>query len=585
MDRERRGGQQHEAPAGDSTPQTGAWHRSSLPRSRRACRRGASAAAGSRALDRHRRERGDRPAAVQLVDDVDRVVLAVGAGDPEEASAPSGQNPSLPSCASGRWKRRLEPTTSKSVPSTCGTPLTKTSNGRVTSGGSSTLRPALRSRFVHWAIQCQTAWVGELLVVVFACLGVLTLAAAAAAGNGGLLPPAPHSPNAQRISNAYIFVLVFTGIVFVLVEGVLIAFVIRYRRGKRARTLEGPQIHGSTKLEIALDRRAGGHPGRDRHVRLLRAARRSPTRPPRARPTRRRSSSRGASSTGCSRYPNGAVSIGRMVAPADKVVHEDVTSPDNDVNHSWWVPRARRQDRRDPGPRRTTTWFKAPAGSYVARCAELCGIQHARMTAVVEVVPRGRVRRGSSPSGRATTASRSARRSSRACASTATGSTRAFIGPALGRQPAAHRPRGGSRRSFARASATMPAVGSDWTDAQIDALVAYTKTLQQGPVAARAETENVIVPYRADWRRGTAHVVADDGRPQADRDPLHLDRARLLRHRRRARAADAHAARDAERGLPDARRLQRGAHDPRHDDDLPRHRPDPRGLRRTSSCR
>ena len=33
-------------------------------------------------------------------------------------------------------------------------------------------------------------------------------------------------------------------------------------------------------------------------------------------------------------------------------------------------------------------------------------------------------------------------------------------------------------------------------------------------------------PYRADWRRGRVDVVADDGRPQAHRDPLHLHLAR-----------------------------------------------------------
>src|SRR5207302_10393574 len=30
----------------------------------------------------------------------------------------------------------------------------------------------------------------------------------------------------------------------------------------------------------------------------------------------------------------------------------------------------------------------APAGSYVAPCAELCGLQHALMSGVVDVVPR-----------------------------------------------------------------------------------------------------------------------------------------------------------------------------------------------------
>src|SRR5207248_187147 len=36
-----------------------------------------------------------------------------------------------------------------------------------------------------------------------------------------------------------------------LVEGALIAFVVRFRSRGRARSVEGPDIHGSTKLETA----------------------------------------------------------------------------------------------------------------------------------------------------------------------------------------------------------------------------------------------------------------------------------------------------------------------------------------------
>jgi heme/copper-type cytochrome/quinol oxidase subunit 2 len=84
----------------------------------------------------------------------------------------------------------------------------------------------------------------RVLVAVVMCAGALTFVGAALAGNGGFLPVAPHSPNAHRIKDAYVFILVFTGVIFVGVEGALLAFVIRYRRGKRPRTLEGPQIHG-----------------------------------------------------------------------------------------------------------------------------------------------------------------------------------------------------------------------------------------------------------------------------------------------------------------------------------------------------
>src|SRR3954452_16038670 len=78
----------------------------------------------------------------------------------------------------------------------------------------------------------------------------LTTRAVAHAGNGGFLPGEAHSPNAHRVHDAFIFVSIFTGVIFVGVEAALVLFIVKYRRGKRARTAEGPQIHGSTRLEI-----------------------------------------------------------------------------------------------------------------------------------------------------------------------------------------------------------------------------------------------------------------------------------------------------------------------------------------------
>ena len=313
-------------------------------------------------------------------------------------------------------------------------------------------------------------------MVVFACLGVLTLAAAAAAGNGGLLPPAPHSPNAQRISNAYIFILVFTGIVFVLVEGVLIAFVIRYRRGKRARTLEGPQIHGSTKLEtlwtvvpVVILAAIGTFVFYE-----LPAIADAPAA---SAADQTKVVVQGRQFYWQFTYPNGAVSIGRMVAPAGKVVHEDVTSPDNDVNHSWWVPALGGKLDAIPG-RVNTTWFQAPAGSYVARCAELCGIQHARMTAVVEVVPPAEYDRFVAERKGNHSVALGKEEFEGVCLNCHRLDT-AYVGPALGSNPLLS-DREGIETILRQGVGNMPAVGSDWSDAQIDSLVMYTKTLQQG---------------------------------------------------------------------------------------------------------
>ena len=88
------------------------------------------------------------------------------------------------------------------------------------------------------------------LATLVTSLTALLLVPVAMAGNGGFLPGEPHSPNAHRVHDSFIFVSIFTGVIFIGVEGALIAFIIKYRRGKRARTAEGPQIHGATRLEI-----------------------------------------------------------------------------------------------------------------------------------------------------------------------------------------------------------------------------------------------------------------------------------------------------------------------------------------------
>ena len=50
-------------------------------------------------------------------------------------------------------------------------------------------------------------------------LFALTVTGVAYAGNGGFLPSEAHSPNAHRIDDAFIFVAVFTGLVFLDVHG------------------------------------------------------------------------------------------------------------------------------------------------------------------------------------------------------------------------------------------------------------------------------------------------------------------------------------------------------------------------------
>ncbi|HEY2327683.1 MAG TPA: cytochrome c oxidase subunit II [Gaiellaceae bacterium] len=300
----------------------------------------------------------------------------------------------------------------------------------------------------------------------------LATASVALAGNGGFLPGEPHSPNAHRTITAFLVVAGFTGFVLLVVEATLVAFIIKYRRGKRARTTEGPQIHGATRLEILwtvvpviILVAIGGFvfyelPG------IADA-------PAASAANQTTITIEGHQFYWLFRYPNGAVSIDKMIAPAGEVVHENVVGLPFDVNHSWWVPDLGGKYDAIPG-KTNKTWFQAPVGVYQARCAELCGIQHALMDAEVDVVPRAQYE--SFISGRAANATGKPLGKEEflgTCESCHRLATK-YVGPALGGNPLL-----GDAKSLAtllrNGQGAMPAVGKNWTDAQITALVAYTK--------------------------------------------------------------------------------------------------------------
>jgi cytochrome c oxidase subunit II len=201
----------------------------------------------------------------------------------------------------------------------------------------------------------------------------------------GLTPVEAESPNAERIADLYWFVSFWAALVLLAVAVPLTIFVIRYRSRGRARTVEGPQIHGSTRLEIAWtlvpvvillfvvaftfyklpgitleDEAQAG----DLRIRV-----------------------EGRQFYWQYRYPNGVIAIDRLVAPEDRLVLLEITTPENDVNHSYWVPGIGGKFDAIPG-RTTETGFQADeVGLYEGQCAEFCGIQHAEMLAEIEVRP------------------------------------------------------------------------------------------------------------------------------------------------------------------------------------------------------
>src|SRR5689334_16677888 len=194
------------------------------------------------------------------------------------------------------------------------------------------------------------------LVLMLALGAALAFAAAAYAGNGGFAPETPHSPNAQDINQSYKWIAIFTGAIFVVVEGTLVWFVIRYRRRGRRRDAEGPQVHGATRLELIwtaipvliLAAIAGFIFYKLPGIQDVPAARAE------GGPLVIRVNAHQFYWEFT--YPNGARSIDELHAPLERVVRVDITS--RDVAHSWWIPALGGKFDAIPG-QETHTWFRA----------------------------------------------------------------------------------------------------------------------------------------------------------------------------------------------------------------------------------
>ncbi|HEX4746004.1 MAG TPA: cytochrome c oxidase subunit II, partial [Gaiellaceae bacterium] len=203
-----------------------------------------------------------------------------------------------------------------------------------------------------------------------------------------LAPVPPESPNAEGIRQSYLFISIFTLAIFLLVEGLLVAFIWKYRRQKRARFEDGAPIHGATKLELAWT--AGPV-----LVLFLIAVFVFIELPgikdvPEATAGEQQLEIKvtGRQFYWQYEYPNGVIAVDQMRAPVGVPVTLEVTAPESDVIHSWWIPSLGGKIDAIPGVT-NETWFQAKnEGTYTGQCAELCGLEHAQMLASVEVVSR-----------------------------------------------------------------------------------------------------------------------------------------------------------------------------------------------------
>lgn len=301
------------------------------------------------------------------------------------------------------------------------------------------------------------------------------------AGNGGLAPVDAASPNAEGIAQSYAWISIFTGAIFILVQGALIWSIVRYRRGRRRRADDGAQVHGNTNLEIAWtvlpvailvaigafvfyklpgiqDVPSANASGGRVDVKV-----------------------KGYRYYWNFEYPNGVIAVDKLRAPVGQNVKLEISAAPFEVIHSWWIPALGGKSDAIPGVT-NESWFRARSpGVYRGQCSEFCGIQHAVMTAQVEVVPRAEFESWLEEEGRAQEAGTSKlgeETYAGACAKCHGLAGEGDIGPRLA---------GNSLLQDARALETvvrngrglMPPVGKDWNERQLKALTDY---LEQGLV-------------------------------------------------------------------------------------------------------
>ena len=305
---------------------------------------------------------------------------------------------------------------------------------------------------------------------VLVVLLALATAGVAAASNGGFTPVTPESANASHTQSAYYVILGFTSAIFVVVEGFLVVFIVKYRRRGRGRAVEGAQVHGHTRLELIWtvipvlilcvigvvvfvelpkinDAPASTDPV---HITV-----------------------EGHQYYWQFDYPGGARSIGALHVPTGAVVDLNVISPD--VIHSWWIPALGGKVQAIPG-HPNHLWFKAnEPGSYEGQCAELCGVYHASMLATVVAEPQQSYENYISTTARQTLGKQEW---SGVCATCHGNLGQGGYGPAIANNTLLTQQsalEGILENGFTGTQGAMPPVGKGWTNAQISALVAYVK--------------------------------------------------------------------------------------------------------------
>ena len=248
------------------------------------------------------------------------------------------------------------------------------------------------------------------LLVALAAL----LAFSGAAFADAFTPESGGSPNADEIDSLYKLILAVAVVIFIGVEGALIYSLVKFRARKGA---VAAQIRGNTRLEVGWtvgaalilvvlaaitffklsDIRNPPNSGPN-GLQIADAGALYASGPTKKFPPNGRALNvcvngqqyiwRYTYANDCDNAPlSSAFSYQQMVVPVETTVTLTINA--QDVAHSWWIPKLGGKFDAIPGYT-NYTWFKIPAKyagtTFTGQCAELCGRNHANMTAQVRAV-------------------------------------------------------------------------------------------------------------------------------------------------------------------------------------------------------
>jgi cytochrome c oxidase subunit 2 len=196
----------------------------------------------------------------------------------------------------------------------------------------------------------------------------------------------PHSTPADSIVHLSYFVLAVTGLIFLLVFGLLTYVIVKFRNSLSDDKREPPQVYGSTQIELAWT----VIPILIVVVLFLATARVIHA----IQDARKPAAAVEVTAIGHQfwwefRYPAiGVVTANELHIPVSDPAHPTPTFlklPSADTDHSFWVPQL--AGKTDLIPNRVNEMWMDPhqTGIFLGQCAQYCGTQHAKMLLRVSV--------------------------------------------------------------------------------------------------------------------------------------------------------------------------------------------------------